>query len=640
MTQPFKVTPASQMVVEDTAKVMDRTWETIQEKTFTKWVNSKLALKTIPPIGDLNSEMSDGVRLIQLLEIIGDISFGKYNKNPRMRIQKVENVNKALEFIKHRNVSLTNIGAEDIVDTNLKLILGMIWTIILRFTIADISEAGLTAKEGLLLWCQRKTAPYSDVNVRDFTYSWSDGLAFCALIHRHRPDLLDYHALDKGDRHRNTALAFDVAQKHLEIPKLLDVEDVCDISKPDERSIMTYVAQYFHAFSALDKVEIAGRRVAKFAEVMQSVWDMEHDYERRVKKLMQDVADRKSIWGNARFDSTYADAKRQSAEFIQYKSSEKRAWVAAKRDLDTLLGNVQTKLKTYGLHPYNPPPGLTLADLDKVWQGLLAAEVQRYKSINDKIRDIKENLRKSFAESANSFVKSLDSISNSLANLDGELDAQLHTVKGLSAKLGPLEQSLIRIQAIDTQCREANIEENDYTVFSVDDLQFELGLVQQAVTKKSSFIENQIVSRNMTNLTPGQLEEFESTFRHFDKDSSNTLNLFEFSAALASLGFFYPEDELGSVFNQLSEGTEEASFEQFILYMVNVTEDKTSPDQLRQSFKVVAGDKPYVTELDLKRSLLPGNVVSYLKETMPQKEGLAEGYDYSKYLDQVFRTRK
>ncbi|CAG8682739.1 9980_t:CDS:2, partial [Scutellospora calospora] len=116
------------------------------------------------------------------LEIIGDYSFGKYNKNPKLRIQKVENMNKALEFIKRRGVSLTNIGAEE----------------------------GLTAKEGLLLWCQRKTAPYAEVNVRDFTYS-------CALIHRHRPDLLDYDALNKSDRHSNTALAFEVAATKLDI---------------------------------------------------------------------------------------------------------------------------------------------------------------------------------------------------------------------------------------------------------------------------------------------------------------------------------------------------------------------------------------------------------------------------------------
>lgn len=73
----------------------------------------------------------------------------------------------------------------------------------------------------------------------------------CALIHRHRPDLLDYGALDKTDSRGNTRLAFTMAAQHLNIPQLLDVSDICDVEKPDERSVMTYVAQYFHAFSVM-----------------------------------------------------------------------------------------------------------------------------------------------------------------------------------------------------------------------------------------------------------------------------------------------------------------------------------------------------------------------------------------------------
>ena len=63
---------------------------------------------------------------------------------------------------------MVSIGAEEIVDGNIKMTLGMIWTIILRFAIQDISVEETSAKEGLLLWCQRKTAPYKNVNVQNF----------------------------------------------------------------------------------------------------------------------------------------------------------------------------------------------------------------------------------------------------------------------------------------------------------------------------------------------------------------------------------------------------------------------------------------------------------------------------------------
>ncbi|TRY99899.1 hypothetical protein DNTS_004334 [Danionella cerebrum] len=118
----------------------------------------------------------------------------------------------------------------EIVDGNAKMTLGMIWTIILRFAIQDISVEETSAKEGLLLWCQRKTAPYKNVNVQNFHISWKDGLAFNALIHRHRPELIDYDKLRKDDPVTNLNNAFEVAERYLDIPKMLDAEGMSHLT--------------------------------------------------------------------------------------------------------------------------------------------------------------------------------------------------------------------------------------------------------------------------------------------------------------------------------------------------------------------------------------------------------------------------
>lgn len=325
--------------------------------------------------------------LIHLLECLSQESLGRYAAKPKLRVQRFENVNLGLDFIKSRGIQMVNMGAEDLVDGNRKIILGLIWTLILRFTISDINEEGMTAKEGLLLWCQRKTACYDECDVRDFSASWNDGLAFCALLDIHRPDLIDYDQLDKSDHKGNMQLAFDIAHKEIGIPKLLDVEDVADVPKPDERSLMTYIAYWFHAFSQMEKVENAGRRVEKFVNNMQGAWEMQNSYERRMRALLKLVREQIESWQTAKFEGTYADAKAQAGQFSAYKRGKKREWVAEKSELATLLGNIKTKLGTYRLRPYDPPAELRLEVLDQEWTNLASAEMARGQLINETIRE-------------------------------------------------------------------------------------------------------------------------------------------------------------------------------------------------------------------------------------------------------------
>ncbi|KAI7490011.1 alpha-actinin-2 [Hortaea werneckii] len=621
------------------AVLLDQAWVKVQAKTFTKWLNNKLTARNVQ-VNDIVTDLSDGVILIHLLEILSQESLGRYAARPKLRVQRFENVNIALDFIKSRKIQLTNIGAEDIVDGNRKIVLGLIWTLILRFTISDINDQGLSAREGLLLWCQRKTACYDEVEVRDFSGSWNDGLAFCALLDIHRPDLIDFDDLDKSDHRGNMQLAFDIASKEIGIPDLLDVEDVCDVAKPDERSLMTYIAYWFHAFSQMERVENAGRRVEKFVSTMNGAWEMQNNFERRMRALLDQIAQQNKAWEVAEFDGTYADAKGQSVRFTQYKAKEKRQWVAEKSDLAGLLGNIKTKLNTYRLRPYEPPADLSLEALDMAWIELMQAEQSRSQVINNTIRDIKNHLRRTFADKANDFALALKTIGVSISGLEGDVEDQLEHTNQISQNLPPLDQYLDIIANLDQQCQEANIEENDYTVYTYDELVYEMSLVKSSVQKKLAFLDNQIVARNMTNLTPIQLEEFESVFRHFDRDLSNSLQELEFSAALASLGLVYDEQEMHERFIDVAGRGGSVSFEQFIRFMVDVTEDQNTAEQVFESFREVADGKPYVTELDLSHSLIPDEIVQKLVDSMPTHRGpdLQEDrelpkYDYVRFME-------
>jgi len=639
---------ASVEKVDDQARLLDKGWEKTQIKTFTNWINNKLKMKGYKSITNLDTDLSTGERLLELLEIIGGESMGRYNKNPKLRLQRIENVNKALEFIKSRGVNLTNIGAEDIVDSNPKLILGLIWTIILRFTIAEISEEGLNAKEGLLLWCQRQTADYKpEVNVKDFTFSWKDGLALCALIHHNRPDLLNYNDLDKSNAKENISKAFEVAEKELNIPKLLDVEDLADVPKPDERSVMTYVAQYFHAFSAQNKVSNSSRRVGKFADVLAATWDMENDYEKRARELIENIENMKKQWETAPLGDTYNEAKVQFNEFENYKHSTKRKWMAEKRDLENLLGNIQIKLKTYNLIPYNPPEGLYPADIDNEWNILITTEGERKRNLSNNLAEIKDQLRKSYANSANDLQDKINSISNKLSGLgeDDSLEDQLNLVKQYQTEANELEPRFSEIDELNAKCEEAHIEDNMYSIYTPEDIKFDYELILSSLQKKIAFIENQIVARNVSNLTPQQLEEYTNAFRHFDKDNNNLLNRDELKAVLQSIGVLLSDDEFDQTYSKLIDNPNHlpeddssvgVPFETYLNYVKSIAEDKTSPDQLREAFKVLAKDKDYVTEADMRAGGFPAATIDYLKQVLPPKDDVPDGYDYAVFLDTVF----
>jgi len=164
----------------------------------------------------------------------------------------------------------------------------------------------------------------------------------------------------------------------------------------------------------------------------------------------------------------------------------------------------------------------------------------------------------------------------------------------------------------------------------------------------------------MTNLTPAQLEQFEATFRYFDKDETNTLSQVEMMAALASLGIVYSDQDMDFIYEQLVGDYGAVTFEAFINLLVGITEDQTTPDQLLESFQGIAKSKvcsitfaplspfklnlfsttsqDFITELDLRLAHIPQSAIDYLLGAMPsrQNEEGEKEYDYVGWLDEVF----
>ncbi|RLN31698.1 hypothetical protein BBJ28_00008155 [Nothophytophthora sp. Chile5] len=288
-----------------------------------QWANTYLSRKRMT-IDDLYEDLKDGIRLISLLQIIcREKVCRKFNKKPRMRIQKMENLNFAFAFMQKKNVNVTNIGSSDILDGNNKLVLGLMWTLIKSFTVAEIDVEGVSGKDGLLLWVNRSLADYPTVQVKNFSSSWADGMAFCALIHRYAPTLLDFAALNPANAQTNVKLAFDVAREKFRIPQLLEVENVAGHAKPDEKSITTYVSLLFKEFASGVQKKKAVTTISKALNIAQRHQDLAAEFNRDASGLMEWLTQQTERFQTLSQPRHIPDIKEALARHLDYKKNEK-----------------------------------------------------------------------------------------------------------------------------------------------------------------------------------------------------------------------------------------------------------------------------------------------------------------------------
>nr|XP_045751687.1 plectin isoform X4 [Mirounga angustirostris] len=342
----------------------------VQKKTFTKWVNKHL-IKAQRHISDLYEDLRDGHNLISLLEVLSGDSLPR--EKGRMRFHKLQNVQIALDYLRHRQVKLVNIRNDDIADGNPKLTLGLIWTIILHFQISDIQVSGqsedMTAKEKLLLWSQRMVEGYHGLRCDNFTSSWRDGRLFNAIIHRHKPMLIDMNKVYRQTNLENLDQAFSVAERDLGVTRLLDPEDV-DVPQPDEKSIITYVSSLYDAMPRVPDVQDGVK-----ANELQLRWQ---EYRELVVLLLQWIRHHTAAFEERRFPASFEEIEILWCQFLKFKETELPAKEADKNRSKGIHQSLEGAVQAGQL---KMPPGYHPLDVEKEWGKLHVAILEREKQL-------------------------------------------------------------------------------------------------------------------------------------------------------------------------------------------------------------------------------------------------------------------
>ncbi|NXX50529.1 SYNE2 protein, partial [Tricholaema leucomelas] len=295
-------------------------------------------------ISDLYTDIQQGYLLLDLLEVLSGQHLPR-EKGPNNTFRYRSNIENALTFLKSKSLKLINIHVADIIEGKPSIVLGLIWTIIFHFHIEELARTlactynqpsldcssavdssskaiqsanesskikerwKISATKALLSWAKEQCSLHGSINVTDFKSSWRSGLPFLAIIQALRPGVVDLEQAKARSNKENLNEAFRVAELELNIPRLLEPEDV-DIVNPDEKSIMTYVAQ--------------------FLQYSRNLHETEEDTQEKVREAMSWLAAQEKKLAKLLVDTeneTYYQKYKEMMSFMESFSQEKKAFL-------------------------------------------------------------------------------------------------------------------------------------------------------------------------------------------------------------------------------------------------------------------------------------------------------------------------
>jgi len=373
-------------------------WELRQVKTFSKWCNMYLARKghSDCQIGEgakFAESWGNGIALMKLMNALFDVPMPRKYRNQEFfdkkekaqaRVFSQDNVAQALKMVDKAEVKTTNLKSIMIMDEDFKTLAGMVWNVILDYNLKGVTDDDITAKQGLLIWCQKKTKTYKGVEgkIDNFHRDWTNGNAFLALVDKHTQGLVDYNGQYEQTKEEKLDAAF-TACEGLGIARLLEVDDVVNAQKQDEKSIMTYVSELFKLFSKEDIKDNAATHLANFLRFQRRIEQLQTDYESRFKEIQEWVEGKIGHFSEIEEIENASRAGEVSAEYKNYLTDEKPHKLVDILEIQELYSSLQGELKSNGRPTYSPPEGLEVENLNNMAQALQDTENSMMGKVND-----------------------------------------------------------------------------------------------------------------------------------------------------------------------------------------------------------------------------------------------------------------
>lgn len=338
------------------------------------------------------------------------------------------------------------------------------------------------------------------------------------------------------------------------------------------------------------------------------------------------------ISGHEKFKATLDEADK---EYL--------AIIALANQVQTIVG--QNEIPGGLENPYTP---LTSAEISNKWRDLRELIPRRDQELQSELvrQERNEGLRRQFAEKANIVGPWIESQMDEVAAIGmgvvGSLEDQLEKLKHHESTVHNYRPHIDELEKTHQEVQEQMIFENQYTQYTMETLRVGWEQLLTAIHRNVNEVENQILTRDSKGITQDQLNDFRASFNHFDKQHCGRLTPEEFRSCLVSLGYSIRNDRQGdSDFRRIMSlvdpnGTKFVTFDSFLDFMTRESTDRDTAEQILDSFRILASDRPFITTEELRQELPKEQAEYCIKRMKPFASGLEGALDYTSFATSLY----